>query len=440
MNITRRNFLMGAAAAGATVSSPPMPPMLNAAQKARRILLRSSWQTVNIGDIAHTPGILHLFERHLPEAEIILWSGKLDIGVEPLLRNRFPKLRIARDGNWRNPNPRADDPTLAEAFEQADLLVHGSGSGLGAHADLLRWAEKTGKPYGAYGVSVGVRGASADPTPDFPAGLRRAIEGAEFLFTRETRSIEAMQESGVHPKLTGFAPDATFALDLRNDAAAAALMKGAGLEADKFICVVPRLRITPYWEIRSMPADEVAARKAVNEKYAEADHAKLREVIIQWIRTTGHKVLLCPEMTYEVSIIKPLLYTPLPEDVKAKVVPMDRYWLTDEAASVYRQARAVVSMECHSPIMACVNGRPAFYVRQPHDTWKGQMYRDLGLKEWIFEVEETSGEQIARALLEVHRNYGATKEKLKGAMAFASQRHLETMKAIHNLLEKPRKA
>ena len=43
-----------------------------------RILLRSSWQCVNIGDIAHTPGVLALLEKHLPEAEVILWaSGNL---------------------------------------------------------------------------------------------------------------------------------------------------------------------------------------------------------------------------------------------------------------------------------------------------------------------------------------------------------------------------
>ena len=38
-----------------------------------KVLLRSSWQTVNIGDIAHTPGMLALLERHWSEAGIRLW-------------------------------------------------------------------------------------------------------------------------------------------------------------------------------------------------------------------------------------------------------------------------------------------------------------------------------------------------------------------------------
>jgi hypothetical protein len=31
---------------------------------------------VNIGDIAHTPGVLALLEKHLPEVEVRLWPSK----------------------------------------------------------------------------------------------------------------------------------------------------------------------------------------------------------------------------------------------------------------------------------------------------------------------------------------------------------------------------
>jgi len=59
-------------------------------------VLRSSWQTVNIGDIAHTPGMLALFEKYRPEDEVTLWPNKVDRGVEEILRARFPKLKIAK--------------------------------------------------------------------------------------------------------------------------------------------------------------------------------------------------------------------------------------------------------------------------------------------------------------------------------------------------------
>ena len=46
----------------------------------------------------------------------------------------------------------------------------------------------------------------------------------------------------------------------------------------------------------------------MNEKFAERDHAKLREAIVAWVRETKMRVLLAPEMTYAVPRLKPLLY------------------------------------------------------------------------------------------------------------------------------------
>ena len=90
--------------------------------------------------------------------------------------------------------------------------------------------------------------------------------------------------------------------------------------------------------------------------------------------------------------LRPLLYDPLPEDVKPSVAVLDRYWLTAEAASVYARAAAVVSFEMHSPIMAVATGTPAVQLRQPTDTRKGQMWRDVGLDAWLFEIDDSTGE------------------------------------------------
>ncbi|MCA9059583.1 MAG: polysaccharide pyruvyl transferase family protein, partial [Planctomycetaceae bacterium] len=86
----RRSFLRSSvsSAAGLAVSATPIESAISAitgsiaAERAPRILLRSSWQTVNIGDIAHTPGVLSLLRRHLPEAEITLWPSNIDNGVD----------------------------------------------------------------------------------------------------------------------------------------------------------------------------------------------------------------------------------------------------------------------------------------------------------------------------------------------------------------------
>jgi hypothetical protein len=409
-------------------------------RRPRTILLRSAWQTTNIGDIAHTPGVLRLLEQHLPEATVILWPGRLDRGVEPLLRRRFPGLRIVRNGaHWHSPDPRPDDPTVEQAIEEADLMLHGSGSGLPGQVELQRWRQATEKPYGAYGVTTGSVSGSTDGEPRLSDELRRLLQGAAFLFTRETTSLEVLRRADIRGPHLDFAPDGTFALDLRDDAAAERLMQRAGLEADRFICAVPRLRITPYWEIypeRGIPPEEVAWKQAVNEAHAESDHAKLREVIISWARETGQKALLCPEMTYQLGLLRPLLFDRLPEDVKPNVVTMDRFWLTDEAASVYCRARAVVSMECHSPIIANANGRPGFYLRQPTDTWKGQMYPDLGLGDWKFDLDTATGRQIAERLLQVHAHYDAALVQVRGAANRATERFAQTMGVVRSVLER----
>src|SRR6185295_970284 len=93
--MNRRTFLKASAAAAVSLSG--VPANLRAEEKRRpRILLRSSWQTVNIGDIAHTPGILALLEKHIPEADVRLWPSSVDNGVEEMLAKRFPKVPIVK--------------------------------------------------------------------------------------------------------------------------------------------------------------------------------------------------------------------------------------------------------------------------------------------------------------------------------------------------------
>ena len=65
----RRSFLHGL---GATTLAGAFPSLR---ERRPRILLRSSWQSVNIGDIAHTPGVLALLARHFPQADVRLWAS-----------------------------------------------------------------------------------------------------------------------------------------------------------------------------------------------------------------------------------------------------------------------------------------------------------------------------------------------------------------------------
>ncbi len=374
------------------------------------LLLRSSWQTVNIGDIAHTPGMLALLERDLPSTAVTLWPNSLSAEVASLLRRRFPKLEIAVTPAERE-----------AAMTECDFALHGSGPGLVGWPEMEKW-RATGKPYGFGGVTLN----------DEELRVRRELlSGARFIFCRDTLSLEALRKSGIPCPLMEFGPDATFNLDLRDDEEAEQFCKTHSLKRGEFACFVPRLRYTPYWKDgrKSDPAD-VARKEAVNARWQEADHAKLRTAITQWVRETGLPALLCPEMTYQVPLLAPLLFDGLPDDVKPKVIVRQSYWLTDEAASTYARAAAVVSLEMHSPIIAIANGVPAIHVRQPTDTRKGQMWRDVGLDRWLFEVEPATGEEIGARLLEMHRKPEQTRSAVNSARERVKGRSARMMGAV----------
>lgn len=399
--MNRRRFLASTLAGAAAISSFRSASSARAAGVSRRILLRSSRQTENIGDIAHTPGMLALLEKWRPADAVTLWPKGLNSEVEQLLTGRFPNLAIARTKEEQE-----------QALAACDFFLHGSGPGLVGKAEAER-ARQAGKPYGFAGVTL---------SDEELKNYRQLLAGAEFVFTRDTDSLRALQQADIRGPKIAFGPDATFALDLRDEAAADKLLAEHEFVPGEFLCAVPRLRWTPYWEIKPKTTAPNPARSAVNEAFAERDHAKMREAIVAWVTKFKRKVLLVPEMTYAVSRLRPLLYDPLPKEVQANVAVLDRYWLTAEAASVYARAAAVLSFEMHSPIMAVAAGTPAVLLRQPTDTRKGQMWRDVGLDQWIFEIDDATGEQIAERVVEIGRDLPAARQAADKARKFADER------------------
>ncbi len=391
------------------------------------ILLVSGWQDVNIGDIGHTPGLLHVLETFIPKATVILWKKSKGEEVKKLLNKNFPKVKIIYGAV--DSNKEVENPEIMDVFTKADLMVHGSGPLLVGADNLASWMKHTTKPFGVYGTTL-----------ENPSKYHQEIlQKAAFIYTRETKSIEHLKKVGITGNHVQFAPDATFFMNIRDDEKGNAFLKANGLEDKKFICAVPRLRYTPYHKFNpnnnGWNTEKIKQVEETNEKYKEIDHAKLREAMIAWVRETGNKVLICPEMTYAVDIMDELLINPLPEDVKPFVIKRG-YWLPDEAASIYAKAHTVLSFECHSPIIAAANGTPCFYLRQPEDTIKGQMYYDLDFNNWVFEIDKTTGTQIADRLREVWKDYSKAKANLKSRMDKVENIYKERTSFLHNILVK----
>lgn len=389
-----------------------------AGRRPPRILLRSSWQVVNIGDIAHTPGVVALIERHIPEAEVILWaSGDLSAEVAAMEHKRFPKLKIVKGA--LGTDGRATNKDLADAVAWADFLLHGSGPSLVAAKDVAAFVRHTGKPFGVYGITHGPFRSGRD---------KEILSQAKFVFFRDSVSLACAKAAGALCPIMEFAPDGAFACDLRNDATATTFLKANGLEEGQFLCCLSRLRYTPYWTIPGTKRSFDAKRHQRNEAMKEHDHRALREAIVAVVRHTPLKVLLCPEDMTQMAVGREMLLDKLPADVRPRVVWRETFWLTDEALSTYVRSAGLFGSEMHSPIMAVGNGVPAIVCRFEEQTSKGIMWRDIGLGDWLFDLDrEEDHAGIVPAVLALARDPAAAKAKVAKARAVVERRQRETM-------------
>ena len=423
----RRDFLHStliASIAGSTFSSANAE-----GKRAPRILLRSSWQTVNIGDIAHTPGVLAILEKHFPEAEVRLWPSNVGNGVDAMLQSRFPKVHIVRN---------ADD--LKTAFSECDFLLHGSGPSLVAEKDVVRWRKETAKPYGVFGITFSqTQSTATKPSSDINvANTIEVLSGAKFVFFRDSVSLELAKSKGCACPIMEFGPDGAFATDLSDDAKADDFLKSNGLENWKFLCCIARLRYTPYWTIPSKKAVLDEQKHARNEAMKEHDCKPLRDAIIEVVKNTDLKILLCPEDETQMAVNKEMLLDKLPAEVRARCVWRENYWLTAEAISTYRRSAGLFGHEMHSPIMCIGNGIPAIVCRWSEQTSKGIMWRDIGLGDWLFDFDK-EGELNAMpaAVLAMAKDPTAAKSKAAKGREFVQRRQRESIDILKQCLRAP---
>ena len=79
--------------------------------------------------------------------------------------------------------------------------------------------------------------------------------------------------------------------------------------------------------------------------------------------------------------------------------------------------------EMHSPIMCIGNGIPAIVCRFAEQTSKGFMWRDIGLGDWLFDLDqEADVARIVPAVLALAKDPAAAKAKAAKAREFVQQR------------------
>ena len=399
--------------------------------KKPTILLRNGWQSFNIGDIGHWMGALSLIRRYIPEAHVYLWPIA-DLDQSTALLDNYDNVEMVHGRIEKNGSC---NPWLREIIEASDFLLHGSGASISVGA-LEGWRAATDKPYGCLGVSfTGGRYGTLFADRLAPEVVD-TLSGAEFIYTRETDTLRFLKNQGVAGPSLDFVPDTTFAFDTPDTAKADDYLSLHSLEDEQFMVVLPKLRIDPYWRYRATttPIAEVEEREAVNARWRGYDNGFLCEAIVRWVHETGGRVLICPEMVYEMEVEERDVLPHLDDSVRDHVVCMNRFWLPDEAFAVYRRSRLMVSIEMHSPILSVVAGRPAIHLRQPTDSPKAQMWNDLGFGDWLFPLDQSEPADVVDRMMSIHQDYEGAKDVVRRGVAEAHERHRRAMLQVRSLL------
>lgn len=433
--INRREFVAGLSGAGIILASSPLLGGFHgwpAKSESPKILLYSGWNTKNIGDQGHTPGTLYFLETYFPEAAITLWLANTNDETISILMKRFPAIGMVRGRMDRQ--GKADNQELQEAFDGTDLLIHNSGMSYNSFwpaPSILEACINRDKAICLYGQSFD--GFKKEDKEHMVSHLSKA----KAIYCRDTESYYYLRKIGVSAPILEFGPDGCFGIDLRNDAKAEAYLKKHGLEPKKYITVTIRTNVSGGATPLTLEEMETGYSGGEREDpMAQVDlwAAKLREVIIHWVKDTGLKVLIVPEVEREIVPGKQWIYDRLPADIRDHVVHMDEWWNMDMACSIYRSAHTVVNLEPHSCIMALANGTPIIHYYSPQHGLKAWMFRDIGLPEWLIDIDREPAVHALEALMGIHHDYKRARAKVKRAMTFVESRSSEAIQDIKKLL------
>jgi hypothetical protein len=165
MGMMKRRELLASLASLGVVA---IPTTATGQTRPLNILWRNAWAIANIGDIGHVPGALALLRHYIPEATVTL-GAQQDLVFRGTIaqRARFPEGSVDATTVSRKVIPdltvvygrldeagRAEDPELEAAVAAADIMVVGSGAGVNAGADLLRFHAGTKRPIGLFGATT----------------------------------------------------------------------------------------------------------------------------------------------------------------------------------------------------------------------------------------------------------------------------------------------
>lgn len=419
---TRRNFLRSS---GLVLGAATVPASAQTSNSQKTVLLQCAWATKNIGDIGHTPGTLRFLEQYLPEAKVILWAANTNEAVDAMLMKRFPKLEIVKGSLSK------EGGAVQEAIKRSDFFLRGPG--MGQSTDFMKYCQKAGKPWGLQAQSY---------FPDMvtgPGAEERIalLNSADFIYCRDSKTLKLLQDTGVKPPVLEWAPDGCFGIDVRDEEKALARLKKHGLEDKKFITIQLRTHSPTSPGVDDKRPQKLNPLHPTPENIADdTRRAKVyQDLIAMWVKETGWKVVIAPEVYKEMEYNKKFIYDTLPDDLKKHVVNFDEFWNVDEACSFYARAHTVICHEPHTPIMALAMGTPMMHTFSEFHSPKCWMFKDIGLEEWAPEFDATPASKMFEILMGIHKDYPAAQAKVKKAMTYVEERAQSQMKVLKGVIK-----
>lgn len=334
-------------------------------------------------------------------------------------------------------------PGVIEAYKRAGFLIFSSGTVLNFGRlqirDFWSYALHFALPLMVarhLGVPYGINGHSFDAI-DWPGDLvlRRVLKDAAFVYSRDSDSAEYLRQRDLHNHRDGYRPDTSFFFSVRDNEWAERFLAEHGLSKRNFIILItrhPSLSFGKGQEWDKVGGDPTGG--SVSPERQEGHMEKLRTFAQEWTSRTGVPLLMGLETRAAQEPMRRWLACGLTEN--PKVVWLEEFWASEQAFSVYEQARIIISMEMHSIIMGIKAHTPVVHIPFRECGRKAKMMTDLGLEDWLLDIDEMSSEDLLVTCLKIHENYEASVTRTRQATDYATELGRDVMKEITELIKK----